>query len=148
MCGYASGSASKWRTALLIFNAQVLFTIVLCCCKRASDLLYKTSLCKCTHASTISSQNMTQCPSKHEKWSISSSCSSHSLQYKSTLRSSKGLVYIVFRLIYGSPTSRKDLASFWGQIPLHMAKKSPKRPNLGKNYNIKNHSDIKIKLSP
>jgi hypothetical protein len=59
------------------------------------------------------------------------------LAIKSTLTSSKGLVYIVFRLSYGSPTSHKDLASFWGQIPLHMAKKSPKRPNLGKNYNEK-----------
>jgi hypothetical protein len=91
---------------------------------------------------------MTQCSSKHEKWAISSSCSSHSLQYKSTLTSSKGLVYIVFRLSYGSPTSHKDLASFWGQIPLHMAKNFPKRPNLDKNYNKITILISKIKLGP
>jgi hypothetical protein len=134
MCGYVSGPASKWRTSLLIFNAQVLFTMALCCYKQASDLLYKTSLCRCTHASTISSQNMTQCPSKHEKWAINSNSSSHSLHTKVPSQAQKGLVYIVFRLSYGSPTSHKDLASFWDQIPLQMAKKSPKMPNLGQNY--------------
>ena len=148
MCGYISGSASKWRTALLIFNAQVIFTIVLCCYKQASDLLYKTSLCKCTYASTISSQNMTQCPSKHEKWAISSSCSSHSLHTKVHSQARRAWFIYIFRLIYGIPTSHKDLASFWGQIPLHMAKKSPKRPNFGKKYNKKTPLILKIKIIP
>jgi hypothetical protein len=43
---------------------------------------------------------------------------------KSYPSSSKILVYIVFRLNKRSPTSPEDLASFWDQIPLQMAKKS------------------------
>jgi hypothetical protein len=68
--------------------------------------------------------------------------------YKSTPSRSKSLVYIVFRLSYGIPTSHKDLASFWDQIPLQMAKKSPKMTNLGQNYSKITTLIKKIELSP
>jgi len=55
------------------------------------------------------------------------------------------MVYIVFRLIWGSPTSYKDMASFWDQIPLQMAKKSPKMPNIGQTIGKKTHLYIKNK---
>jgi hypothetical protein len=47
---------------------------------------------------------------------------------KSYLSSSKSLVYIVFRPNKRSPTSPEDLASFWDQIPLQMAKNPKKYP--------------------
>jgi hypothetical protein len=79
---------------------------------------------------------MTQCLSKHEKWANYTSCSSKSLHQKVTLSSSKSLVYIVFRPNKRSPTSPEDLASFWDQIPLQMAKISSKIQS-GKNYRQK-----------
>ena len=128
MCGYVSGFASKWRITLFIFNAQDLFTMALCCYKQVSDLLYKTSLCRCTHASTISSQNMTRCPSKHEKWVISSRCSHIPCNTKVPSKSKRAWFIQFLGSIMEAQLPTKIWPLFWVKSPSIWPKHLQKGP--------------------